>query len=374
MQKIKKLLSGILIGILLFLVVGYFSSCTIRNMIKYNFADINDYQIFPKRDIAKPAAAIHFSTSNLPFYLSEVIPQANGNFEKYLADNQSVAFLIIHNDTLQYEKYFENYNASSIVTSFSMAKSVTSILIGCALQDSLIHSVQEPITNYILELKNKKGFDKITIEHLLKMTSGIHFNESYWNPFGEAAKFYYGDDIKNYIANLRIEYPAGEKFDYISGNTQLLGLILERSLKTKTVTAYLQEKIWTPLGMEYDANWSIDNEKDGMEKTFCCINARARDFAKIGELYLHKGNWNGKQIINTDWVTQSTKVDTSNGSAWFYQYQWWLPSQEGDFMAQGILGQYIYVNPNKNIVIVRLGKTTADVEWKELFMQIAKLY
>jgi CubicO group peptidase (beta-lactamase class C family) len=223
-------------------------------------------------------------------------------------------------------------------------------------------------------LKNKKGFDKITIEHLLKMTSGIHFNESYWNPFGEAAKFYYGDDIKNYIANLRIEYPAGEKFDYISGNTQLLGLILERSLKTKTVTAYLQEKIWTPLGMEYDANWSIDNEKDGMEKTFCCINARARDFAKIGELYLHKGNWNGKQIINTDWVTQSTKVDTSNGSAWFYQYQWWLPSQEGDFMAQGILGQYIYVNPNKNIVIVRLGKTTADVEWKELFMQIAKLY
>jgi CubicO group peptidase (beta-lactamase class C family) len=374
MQKNKKLLSGILIGILLFLVVGYFSSCTIRNMIKYNFADINDYQIFPKRDIAKPAAAIHFPTSNLPFYLSEVIPQANGNFEKYLADNQSVAFLIIHNDTLQYEKYFENYNASSIVTSFSMAKSVTSILIGCALQDSLIHSVQEPITNYIPELKNKKGFDKITIEHLLKMTSGIHFNESYWNPFGEAAKFYYGDDIKNYIANLRIEYPAGEKFDYISGNTQLLGLILERSLKTKTVTAYLQEKIWTPLGMEYDASWSMDNEKDGMEKTFCCINARARDFAKIGELYLHKGNWNGKQIINTDWVTQSTKVDTSNGSAWFYQYQWWLPSQEGDFMAQGILGQYIYVNPNKNIVIVRLGKTTADVEWKELFMQIAKLY
>jgi CubicO group peptidase (beta-lactamase class C family) len=111
-----------------------------------------------------------------------------------------------------------------------------------------------------------------------------------------------------------------------------------------------------------------------MEKTFCCINARARDFAKIGELYLHKGNWNGKQIINADWVTQSTKVDTSNGSVWFYQYQWWLPSQEGDFMAQGILGQYIYVNPNKNIVIVRLGKTTADVEWKELFMQIAKLY
>ena len=151
-------------------------------------------------------------------------------------------------------------------------------------------------------------------------------------------------------------------------------MILERSLKTKTVTAYLQEKIWTPLGMEYDASWSMDNEKDGMEKTFCCINARARDFAKIGELYLHKGNWNGKQIINTDWVTQSTKVDTSNGSAWFYQYQWWLPSQEGDFMAQGILGQYIYVNPNKNIVIVRLGKTTADVEWKELFMQIAKLY
>src|SRR5690606_36816833 len=124
------------------------------------------------------------------------------------------------------------------------------------------------------------------------------------------------------------------------------------------------EKLWTPLQMGFDATWNIDKKKNGLEKTFCCVNARARDFAKIGRLYLNNGNWNGKQLVSENWVNNSTKIDTSNGSAWYYQYQWWFPSSDGDFVAQGILGQYIYVNPKKNLIIVRLGKNKGEVDWK----------
>jgi CubicO group peptidase (beta-lactamase class C family) len=119
--------------------------------------------------------------------------------------------------------------------------------------------------------------------------------------------------------------------------------------------------------MEYDASWSIDKKNEGTEKFFCCINARARDFAKIGRLYLNKGNWNGKQIVSEKWVEESTKIDTTGGGATYYKYQWWLPSATGDFMAEGILGQFIYVNPSRNIVIVRMGKSHGRVSWQHLF-------
>ncbi len=136
----------------------------------------------------------------------------------------------------------------------------------------------------------------------------------------------------------------------------------------------MQEKLWQPMQMEYDASWSLDKKNGGVEKTFCCVNARARDFAKLGRLYLNKGNWNGKQIVSKQWVETSTKIDTTNGSAWHYQYSWWLPTKNGDFMAIGILGQYIYVNPAKNLVIVRMGKQVGGVNWREIMPAIAENY
>jgi CubicO group peptidase (beta-lactamase class C family) len=181
-------------------------------------------------------------------------------------------------------------------------------------------------------------------------------------------------NLRKSIAKLTLKELPGIQFDYVSGNTQLLGLILERALKGKNVTQYLQEKLWEPLGMEYSGSWSIDSEKSGLEKTFCCLNARARDFAKIGRLYLQKGNWNGKQIVSEKWVKESTQIEISEGSASYYQYQWWLPSRDGDFMAHGILGQYIYVNPSKNMVIVRLGSSEGNANWESLFMGIAEAY
>lgn len=349
------------------------SSCKLGRFVVYNFADIRDYKKFPSRSLVSNETKFRFQSTDNGKYPKSLIVSATDTipFDKLLADHKTVAFLIIKNDTIQYEKYFRGYDQESIIPSFSMAKSVTSILIGCAIEDGLMKSVEEPITDYIPELK-KNGFEQVSIKHLLQMTSALKFSESYFNPFGEAASFYYGRNLKREISKLKLKGKPGEQFEYNSGNTQLLGLVLERALKTKTVTQYFQEKLWTPLEMEYDGSWSIDKKKDGMEKTFCCINARARDFAKIGRLYLNKGNWNGKQIVSEKWVEESTKVDTTAGSANFYQYQWWLPSETGDFMAEGILGQFIYVNPSKNVVIVRMGKNYGKVEWSDLFRLIAE--
>lgn len=351
-----------------------FTSCKVGRFVYYNFADIDDYKKFPNRTLIKSDQPFEFHSAKNPRFPKELnVNDEKFTLDEYLIRNNTVAFLIIQNDSIQYENYFHQKDESSIVPSFSVAKSVTSILIGCAVDDGLIQSVQDPITKYLPEL-SKNGFDKVTIEHVLQMTSGLNFNESYFNPFGHAASFYYGRNLRKEVSKLKLKQEPGKSFEYTSGNTQLLGMLLEKVLNGKTITEYLQEKLWTPLQMEFDASWSLDREKNGVEKTFCCLNARARDFAKIGRLYLNKGNWNGKQIVSENWVETSTKVETSNGSAWQYQYQWWLPTQTGDYMAHGILGQYIYVNPMKNLVIVRLGSSEGNVEWSEVFTTLSQGY
>lgn len=369
-SKLTNMGQQIKIGLLIFISSTLLTSCQLGRYVFYNFADIKDHKKFQSRPLSAANSPFNFQVTNNGKFPKEL---NNIPFDKYLEDNKTVAFLIIKNDTIQYEKYFEGYDRESIVPSFSMAKSVTSILIGCAIDERLIKSVDEPIINYIPEL-SKNGFNKVTIKHLLQMTSGIKFNESYVNPVGDAASFYYGLNLRKEIEKMKLKTEPGKQFEYVSGNTQLLGLVLERSLKNKTITQYLQEKIWTPLEMEYDASWSIDRKSNGLEKTFCCLNARARDFAKIGRLYKNKGNWNGKQIVSQKWVEESTKLDTSEGSAKFYQYQWWLPTPNEDFMAEGILGQFLYVNPKKDLIIVRLGKKEGKAYWWTIFTSLAKAY
>ncbi len=350
------------------------SACKVGRYIFYNFADINDHKKFPAREIARANTSFQFHTAKKPRTPKNfTVNGTEVSFDDYLEDNKTVAFLIIQDDSIHYEKYWRGYEEASIVPSFSVAKSVVSILVGCAIEDGLIPSVNVPITQYIPELKDQ-GFEKVTLEHVLQMTSGLDYNESYSNPFGDAATFYYGRDLRKAVFDMELETKPGTRFRYQSGNPQMLGLVLDRVLGEKTVSQYLQEKIWKPLEMEYDASWSLDKKKNGLEKTFCCINARARDYAKIGRLYLNDGAYQGQQIVPKDWVAQSTKVDTTNGSAWNYQYQWWLPTRNGDFSAEGILGQYIYVNPEKNLIIVRLGKNWGKAPWKKVFTSLAEAY
>lgn len=353
-------------------------SCKLGRFVVYNFADITDHKIFPKNEISKSSTVFtfHEGISQQPFDSLTVTSKGKKKkvpFEEYLAQNKTVAFLIIQNDTIKYEKYLANYEAESIVASFSMAKSVLSMLIGTALEDGLIKSTNEPITNYLPEL-TKNGFDKITIEHLLDMSSGIEFNESYVNPFGQAASVYYGTNLRKEVGKMNLIHEPGTHFSYSSGDTQVLGLVLNAALKGKTIAQYLSEKIWQPLGMEYNASWSKDRKKNGVEKTFCCLNARARDFAKLGRLYLNKGNWNGQQIVSEEWVNASVIPDSINGGEDFYENQWWL-HEDDSYAAEGILGQYIHVRPKQNMVIVRLGKNYGKTSaWNKIFSLIAAKY
>lgn len=367
---IRKLISIFFVFVL---VLTMLSSCKFGRFIWYNFADLDDYKIFPKRELQAAAVPFVFhQAKNERVPANRKYEEVDLPYDEFLNQTKSVAFLVIRNDSILYERYFDDYDAASIVPSFSMAKSVTSMLIGCAIDDGLIGSVQDPVSKYIPEMA-KNGFDKVTIEHLLQMTSGLKFNEGYYNPFGEVATFYYGLGLRKSTEKLKLEAEPGTRFAYASGNTEILGLLLDRVLAGKSVTAYLGEKIWQPVGMEYAASWSIDQKKNGLEKTFCCLNARARDFAKLGRLYLHEGNWEGKQLVPAAWVKESTRVDSTAGSYKKYQYQWWLPTLDGDFMAQGILGQFIYVNPKKNLVIVRLGhKVSAN--WAKEFVRLSKEY
>lgn len=362
--------------ILIFIMFLSLTSCKLGRFIVYNFADINDHKKFPNREIEKPKEAFQFQYKLKDKLIQNVKIPVNGkeknySFDDYLALNNTVAFIVIKKDTVVYEKYFDKYQEESIVPSFSMAKSILSILIGCAIDDGLIKSVDEPITNYLPELK-KNGFEKITISQLLNMTSGIEFNESYYNPFGNAASIYYGRNLKKEISKLKLEKDSTSSFSYSSGDSQILGLVLEASLKGKKISTYLEEKIWKPLGMEYNASWSLD-KKEGVEKTFCCLNAVAIDFAKLGRLYLKNGNWNGQQIVSKEWVEKTTKAENNVSGVSSYQNHWWISNPvERSFRAEGILGQYIYVNPKTETIIVRLGRDHGKhSDWHYLFNAIS---
>ena len=354
------------------------SGCTLGRFVKWNFADRRDYKKFPTRPLVASPQPFHY-----PVAAQELGPRnvtENGKdvpFDDWLADHKTVAFLVIRRDTILYERYFKGYDEAHVHPSFSMAKSVVSMLIGTAIADGLIRDVQQPITDFIPELK-ANGFDAVTIEHVLQMTSGIDFKESYVNPFGTVAKFYYGRQLTKYTLDLKLKHTPGTKWEYVSGDTQLLGLLLERALRAKgderTLTQYLSDRIWSPLGMEHASSWSIDHKGDGIEKAFCCINAPARDFAKLGSLYLKNGQWRGQQLVPQAWVETSTKAVTTNGGASFYRYQWWLPSSDGDFHAEGILGQFIYVDPARELVIIRLGGAYGNIGWPQFFRTLAPFY
>jgi CubicO group peptidase (beta-lactamase class C family) len=339
------------------------SACKVGRFFVYNFADITDYKKFPSRSLLSPVGPFKYPRT----IGSEGLRLLPG-LDSTLLHSKTVAFLVIRNDSIIKEEYFRGYEQQSTVASFSMAKSITSILIGCAISDGLIGSVDDKVTQYIPEL-SRQGFDSVSIDHILQMTSGLKFEENYYSPFSEAAAYYYGTRVEAMSKRMKLKRAPGQKWEYVSGNTQILGWLLQKVLKDKSITSYCQEKLWTPLGMEYDASWSIDH-KNGIEKTFCCLNARARDFAKLGSLYLHKGNWQGKQVVPEQWVSTSTTATTDAGGVKWYRYQWWLPNAQGDFCADGYRGQFTYVCPRKNIVLVRLGQRSGKVNWMQYLNRI----
>jgi len=292
------------------------------------------------------------------------------NFEEYNQQAQSTAFLIFENDSIVFEKYWSQHNDSTISNSFSAAKTVIGMLIGIAVEEGAIKQLDESVGSYIPEFQ-KDDLQDVTIRHLLLMASGLNWSESGKNPLSNNAESYYGSDLYGLVTRQqRIEQP-GKTFIYQSGNSQLLGFILQKATG-QTVSDYCSEKLWSKMDMESDAYWSLDKE-NGDEKAFCCLYATARDFGRIGKLICDRGRWNGKQLV-PEWyfaqmIESHTDLNTEQG---YENYQYglhiWLYQNYSSpvYYCRGILGQYIIAIPDKKRIIVRLGhKRTPDIPFAD---------
>src|SRR5215203_3233592 len=385
--KLLGLGAGLLLSLALVLAfVGYLSAphFFLTRAIYWGESDYKDLQKFPARTIhnAPPTFRLDKLPADNPYAAQvEAIGResTNGSLEHYLDASGTTAFLVVHDDKLLYERYFNGYDETSFNTSFSMAKSFASALVGIAIDEGHIKSVDEPITNYIPELiERDRRFEAITIRDLLTMSSGIKYEEGGDLPWSEEAddtKTYYATNLRKLALNCHIESKPGEYFEYNNYNPLLVGMILERATGT-SVSHHMEEKLWKPMGMEADGSWSLDSKEDGFEKMESGVNARARDFARFGMLFAKEGNWEGERLISQEWVEESTRADTSTDPSQDYQYFWWVNTPDGKnrFYALGKYGQYIFVAPEKDLVIVRLGKEEGirgyDY-WTDLFERLA---
>ncbi len=277
----------------------------------------------------------------------------------YLNNIDTRAFLVFEDDSLLHEQYWGEHSINQVSNSFSASKTVIGLLIGIAIEEGKIPSVDEPVFTYLPEFKTN-GRDVLTIRHLLLMSAGFDWEESGKNPLSEAAEGYYGSDLYGLVTRLRMVEEPGKRFHYQSGNSQILGFILEKATGA-TLTEYMHAKIWEPIGASSNAYWSLDKE-GGDEKAFCCLYASARDFSLLGQLVLHDGNFNGRQIISKSFLKEmiNTPPLTTDDDVINMRYGWhiWVYKNNGNpvHYFRGLKGQYIIVVPNQNRVIVRLGE------------------
>jgi CubicO group peptidase (beta-lactamase class C family) len=353
--------------------------------------ELTDYQKLPSVPVHKSDQSCHFiEAAAQPAY------QSLKNFlDSALGKTETAAFLVIRNDSLIYEQYFDGFTSEDILPSNSMAKSFTGTLVRIAQNEGKIKSLSEPMTDYIPELlKKDSNFQKVTIQHLLDMRSGFEFNEGKYDLKDDAIRTGLRRNLKKVLLNIKIAQPPG-RFRYQSINTQFLGLIVERATGQK-LYKYLEEKLWKPLGMEHDASWNVDSKKRKRVFASAGLNAVPRDFAKLGQLYLNKGRWQGLQIIDEAWANMVSNPDTMDKYGG-YKNQWWSRTlyqtfsdsveavafrdqtpysvsirkvqdnyrvnyRSSVFSAIGFLNQYIYVNPGKKMVIVRIGRRWTNSE------------
>jgi CubicO group peptidase (beta-lactamase class C family) len=262
----------------------------------------------------------------------------------------TVAYVIIKNDSVWHESYYDGFNETSKTNSFSMAKSITSAMLGKAIMEGHIKSLDQPISVYYPKYK----YAKTTVGDLSSMASGLDWIESYTSPFSVTARANYDDDLAETILNLEITEEPGVSFKYLSGSTALLGMIIEKATGMP-LADYLAISFWQPMGATQDALWQLDDKENKLAKTFCCISSNAKDFARFGKLYKEFGKWNGKQLLDSVFVAKSIKPRFPESPE--YGYGWWLHQQNGKkfYMMRGHLGQYVIVQPEDNLIITRLG-------------------
>ncbi|MCP3984554.1 MAG: serine hydrolase [bacterium] len=368
----NRLLRGLGIAIALLLVASLFyykelvqlwrvAHLSDEGSIVHNFQHMDE--LFSTSSIAGGGEVFEFERGRYDLPTSFRYQDKTFDTEKFLAETMTTGLLVLHDDRILLERYAHGHSAEGTHIAWSVSKSFLSALFGIAVGEGDVRDIMQPVTDYVPELAGS-GYDGVPIKHVLQMSSGVGFNEDYGDPdsdinrMGRALAM--GNSLLEFAATLERAREPGTLQHYVSIDTQVLGTVLVRATG-KSLAAYTSEKLWKPLGMESPAYWMVDDT--GMGMAFGGLNASLRDFARFGRLYLDRGNWNGKQIVPTDWVTASTTPDAPHlmpgakpgtDNMMGYGYQWWLPADwKGDFMALGVYNQMIYIDPNSRLVIAR---------------------
>lgn len=267
--------------------------------------------------------------------------------------NGTVAYVIIKNDSIWFENYYDGFNENSQSNSFSMAKTYVSGLLGKAIMDGSIKSLNQPVSDFLPTFSEGLA-SKMTVGDLSSMASGTNWDEKYYSPFSITTRAYFDDNLEKVILGLKVVDEPGKSYKYSSGDTQMLAMVIEKATG-KTLYNYLTESFWKPLGSENPTLWQVDSKSHDLVKAYCCIASNAKDFARFGKLYKDHGKWNGKQLLDSAFVAKSIKPRFKDGQV--YGYGWWLKTIKDKhfFMMRGHLGQYVIVEPNDNVIIVRLG-------------------
>ncbi|BFM14501.1 serine hydrolase [Maricurvus nonylphenolicus] len=385
-RKALLILSGAVLSIV---VLGVINKTNIERLwfVKNLFSGAEQYQNFGRLHEMFPVTTMTAAEEVFNFPSGEQLELPKRfhyensaiDVEAFLDATDTSGLLVLQNGKVRFERYMLTGGRDVNWLSMSVAKSVIASGIGIAIDEGLI-DIQKSMTDYVPALKGS-AYDQVRVKDVLQMSSGAAWNEDYSNPDSEVLKMgcvmAAGDSLNDFVANMTREFEPGTVNRYNSGDTQALGLLLTKATG-RSITDYLTEKLWHPLGMESDAYWLIDDYQ--MEMAFGGLNATARDYAKIGELYRLKGNWQGKQILSAQWVQDATTPDAphlmpgvNKDFPLGYAYQWWIPeSSEGEFSAIGVYNQFIYVNPARDLVIVKLsanseyGTTMTEEANKEL--------
>ena len=351
MKKILKL-TLIVIGALVLLIyifnIDYiFKGVRTIYLTGNNTAFISDYEYFDNREIksANPQPwALHKQYNTIDE--SDKLNELNDK-------RKTKSFLVIKNDSILFEKYYDGHKQTDISNSFSVAKSIVTSMLGKAIMEGKIKSLDQPVSDFFKEYKNGLA-SELTVGDLASMSSGMKWNEKYYSVINITSESYFTDDLRSVILGQEIENKPGKGFRYSSGDTQLLAMIIEKATGT-SLSNYLSQKFWDPMGAENLALWQIDSEESGMEKAYCCIAATARDFARFGKLYIDKGKWGDTEILDSSFVELSLNPVFDDSP--FYGYGWWLYEYEGKkvFTMNGHRGQFVISFPDENIIIVRQG-------------------
>ncbi|MGM9477667.1 serine hydrolase domain-containing protein [Pedobacter sp. GSP4] len=338
------------------------------NVLKYRTPRAGTYKIFPQEVAHKSSSAFHFARNGVQRNDLDTLHVLDGNnqsitLKDYLKNGEINAFLVIRNDSVLYERYAHGYSDSTLTSVFSGAKSIISILIGQAIGEGSIKSLNDKVTQYIPELKANPAFENITLKNLLDMKSGLEFNDALGGVikafFSDEAKYYYTDDMQAQLLKVKLVNQPGTVWQYKSIDPILLGWVLKKATG-KSVAQYFETHLWQQIGTQYNATWGLD-QTNGLTNTASRFQVTAIDFAKIGRLYLNKGMYEGKQVVPENWVNQLLNIGAekpASAKGWqksAHHYLWWIPQEgdKGDYAAEGMLGQRLYVDPKTNTIIVQ---------------------